>query len=225
MQQARESRVDTCILDASRGLQEESRSLKMAGQLIDAVKYITGAHELLDTALDMTPGVSWAKDCVEALSGRSIVTGERLSTFERSAALIGSVTVGFSSKFLKGFNAITKYFRGNSAVIKHTQGVLNSIKGWGLSNKKLGYYIGELKKAAKTKGNFTMPKSTKKEASFLGEAWVGKNAKVRPYGGQPRKFIYISQDGTKAFREPVRKGFSGKEQANFQWKHSASDKK
>jgi hypothetical protein len=52
----------------------------------------------LDTALSLTPGVGFAKDIYEASTGKSLVTGEKLSNFERTMAVVGILTVGYGSK-------------------------------------------------------------------------------------------------------------------------------
>jgi hypothetical protein len=36
-------------------------------------------------------------------------------------------------------------------------------------------------------------------------------------GGKPGKYMYISKDGTKKYREPVVKDGSGRKQATFEW--------
>jgi hypothetical protein len=114
--EASDSGVGKGIILVSRGLHALGVESLRSGETREGVFYLSRAIEILDVAMDFTPGVGWAKDCIQAISGVNPITGEKLSTFERSAALIGAVTVGFGSKFLKGFKAITKHLKGNSVV-------------------------------------------------------------------------------------------------------------
>jgi hypothetical protein len=52
----------------------------------------------LDLALSLTPGVGLAKDFVELSTGYNFVTGAKLTTFERTMAAVGVLTVGYGSK-------------------------------------------------------------------------------------------------------------------------------
>jgi hypothetical protein len=101
--------------------------------------------------------------------------------------------------------------------------VLDSAKNNEISGEKIGEYIARLKDARITKGNFDLPGGTVKEAEFLGDAWVGSNARLVPYEGQPGKFLKISADETKQFRPPVIK-VDGRGVANFQWKDPVTGK-
>jgi hypothetical protein len=52
----------------------------------------------LDTAISVTPVLGWAKDGWEAVTGRNLLTGEKLSGFERTMAVVGVLTAGIGSK-------------------------------------------------------------------------------------------------------------------------------
>lgn len=73
---------------------------------------LTIASEIMQAMVDlgssMTPGVSWARDCYEALKGKDLWTGESLNDFERSVAIVGTVTAGFGSKAIKAINVLQK---------------------------------------------------------------------------------------------------------------------
>ncbi|MDQ3232802.1 MAG: pre-toxin TG domain-containing protein [Pseudobdellovibrionaceae bacterium] len=56
------------------------------------------ATTALDVGLGLIPGVGFAKDVVEAATGYNVVTGAKLSTFERSMAVVGVLTGGVGSK-------------------------------------------------------------------------------------------------------------------------------
>jgi hypothetical protein len=52
----------------------------------------------LDTAISVTPVLGWAKDGWEAVTGRNLLTGEKLSGLERTMAVVGVLTAGIGSK-------------------------------------------------------------------------------------------------------------------------------
>ena len=86
-----------------------------------------------------------------------------------------------------------------------------------VSGSQLGEYMGTLRKAGKTKGNFDFPSGNRSEAKFFAESWVGPDSIKKPYKNHPGKFIYESRDGTKIYREPVKKR-DGRMVSNFQWR-------
>ena len=62
-----------------------------------------------DMALSLTPIIGWGKDTYEAISGRGLLDNRKLTTFERSMAVVGVLTVGIGSKFAilgKGAKAV-----------------------------------------------------------------------------------------------------------------------
>ena len=56
------------------------------------------AYALTDAVLGFVPGVGWAKDVCEAMSGVSLVTGAVLSDTDRVVAAVGVLTGGVGSK-------------------------------------------------------------------------------------------------------------------------------
>jgi hypothetical protein len=56
-----------------------------------------------DAALSATPIIGWMKDVYEASTGNSLLTGKKLTKFERSMAAVGVVTLGLAK-----FGAIAK---------------------------------------------------------------------------------------------------------------------
>lgn len=221
---ARESLVGfgNAALDAAEG-SFRAGHIQEGGALVDM------GIAAADLALSLTPGVGWAKDGYEAISGSSILDGHQLTSAERTIAMVGLLTGGIGSKLAimgkgaKVVDVLTQSAKnadeaesiaraGNRALE-----TLDSAKKFEVPPTKLGEYVGRLREAGRTKGNFDLPKGTKNEANFLGESWVGPNAKQVPYQGQPGQFIYISQDGLKQFRPPVVKP-DGRTLANFQWK-------
>lgn len=59
---------------------------------------LTLATTAIDIGLGLIPGVGWAKDVYEAALGKSLVTGEPLSDFERTLSVVGVLTGGYGSK-------------------------------------------------------------------------------------------------------------------------------
>jgi hypothetical protein len=70
-----------------------------------ACKFAVG---LVDAALSLLPGVSWGRDVYEALTGKDLVYGTKLSTFERSLAILGASTIGISSGISKGMKVLSQ---------------------------------------------------------------------------------------------------------------------
>ena len=79
-----------------------------AGNKEEAETLKTLATTLVDIGLSITPGVSWGRDVYEALTGKDLVTGEELSTFDRTMAVLGAVTGGVGSKAGKVMNGVDK---------------------------------------------------------------------------------------------------------------------
>ena len=91
-------------------------------------QYKEAAVILLDTALSFTPGVSFARDCYEAVTGRNLVTGEELDTFDRSMAVLGAVTGGLGSKIKnvsKGIEVVTDLMKG---VARSEEGIAKVVR-------------------------------------------------------------------------------------------------
>ncbi|MDD9950117.1 MAG: pre-toxin TG domain-containing protein [Zetaproteobacteria bacterium] len=80
------------------------------------------AETLVDLALSVTPGISVGRDLYEATSGRHILTGEPLSTLDRSIAIVGLLTFGIGSKIGKlcrldpNLDLLDNFFHGEEAL-------------------------------------------------------------------------------------------------------------
>lgn len=70
---------------------------------------------------------------------------------------------------------------------------------------------GQLRDAAKGKGNFGIGSGTREQAEAMGKAWVGEGYKVASDGK-----TLISADGLKQYRPPSYKPRLDKTQANFE---------
>lgn len=67
------------------------------------------ATTALDLALSSAPIIGWGKDVYEAWTGVNLVTGEKLSDFDRQMAIFGAATAGFGSKIkvlAKAYDAV-----------------------------------------------------------------------------------------------------------------------
>ena len=221
------------IIDAGEDATDLADESFADGDMTAGEDYLQLATNLVDVGLGLTPGVGWAKDTYEAITGTNLITGEELTSAERSFAILGAATGGLGSKLgglFKGVSKIVNVIRrggkgkktqkaADTALVtqKHRK-VYDSATKYDIPANRIGPLINDMKTWGKTKGNFDIPSGTTKEANFLGENWVGPDAIKKDYGGKPGKYIYVSRDGTKQFREPVVKDGSGVTQANFQWK-------
>ncbi len=196
----------------------------------DVPEVLTKMRDILDGAITAAKDVSTCiasvgvggdfVDWYELTQGRDYCNGNELSFSGRVVSAVG--LVAGSAKFWRVMGEAVGISVNSSRVFKKTEEVIDSAKRFELPPAKLGEYMGRLREAGRTKGNFDLPKGNKNEANFLGESWVGPNAKKVPYQGQPGLFIYISQDGLKQFRPPVVKQ-DGRTLANFQWKDPATE--
>ena len=85
---------------------------------------------MTDVVLSFTPIVGWAKDIFEASVGRSIVTGQYLSSSERILAAVGILTQGYGDEIVrysgKGFRFIENIAKDRFANLK---GALRGLVG------------------------------------------------------------------------------------------------
>lgn len=100
------------------------------------------AKNVLDVALSFAPVVGWGKDMYEAATGRNLVTGEVLDDFERAAAVLGVVTVGFGSKIMKGLSTLRKVKLRHMNVLSWNK-ALDGAGNIAKSAKKSGFTKGE----------------------------------------------------------------------------------
>ncbi len=72
--------------------------LYAAGKDAEGDIALTMAKTVADIGLGLIPGVGWGKDVYEAVSGKSLIDGSELSTFDRTFAVVGVLTAGVGSK-------------------------------------------------------------------------------------------------------------------------------
>ena len=121
-------------------------------------------NEALDLALGFVPVVNVGKDFVEMVSGVSLVTGEKLSPFERSLCVLGVATLGV------GTTAKTSV----KAALKIGGAALDAIKQLKVVKKGLGPII----KTVKGSLNYALKNGAKTRAEFIEYHLKGKNTKL-----------------------------------------------
>jgi hypothetical protein len=90
------------LVEAER-ISSSASSIFYGGDPVDGEQLIHIAVAILDIASSWTPGVSWARDVYEAVSGRDLFKGDELSSLARSGAILGAISGGIGDK---GINAI-----------------------------------------------------------------------------------------------------------------------
>jgi hypothetical protein len=96
------------LLDHSTTFLKTARDLALKDEFHAADVASKIAKIAIEAALDFTPGVSWIKDTYEALTGVNAVTKEKLDHFDRSIAILGTLTFGFGSKVGGAIKALDK---------------------------------------------------------------------------------------------------------------------
>lgn len=89
-------------INASVSLLEQADLAAVAGDVEIAEALIELANVLADIATSLPPGIGFARDVYEATTGTNLVTGEALSTWEWSVAVVGVVSGGTGSSAVKG---------------------------------------------------------------------------------------------------------------------------
>jgi hypothetical protein len=69
------------------------------------------AKSCLDILLSLTPGVSIGKDIYESLIGKNLITGDSLSNWERSFAVLGIVSLGMTNYISRPLRVISKILK------------------------------------------------------------------------------------------------------------------
>lgn len=111
--------TDSLRISKDHYLNDDEESGHIASQIADV---------FLDLSTSLTPGVSWARDLYEAVSGKDAISGDDLDTFSRSIAVLGTVTAGFGSKIPKAMGVLKKLMKGETVndVIHFSEKLLGS---------------------------------------------------------------------------------------------------
>ncbi|XNY04005.1 pre-toxin TG domain-containing protein (plasmid) [Sinorhizobium meliloti] len=89
-------------------LAAQASSVFYSGQTVDGLMLMTLATVTLDLVTSLTPGVSWGRDIYESVTGRNLITGEELTTIERTLAIAGAVSGGVAAGGPKVLRAMQK---------------------------------------------------------------------------------------------------------------------
>lgn len=89
-------------------LNAEAKSSFYSGSLAEGEGHVTLGHRVLDVALGFVPGVSVGKDAYELLTGRNLVTGEKLTSLDLAVCALGVVTLGGSDLVTGSAKAILR---------------------------------------------------------------------------------------------------------------------
>lgn len=98
--------------DVARAAQAEAERAGAEGDAETQATAQAVATTAVDVALGFIPVVGAGKDAVEAMSGRSLLTGQRLGIAGRSFAALGAITGGIVSGGTKGIKALARLARG-----------------------------------------------------------------------------------------------------------------
>ncbi len=150
------------LLDTAKNTFLKSISAHSVHDYARANFYRELSKTLFDTTLSFMPGVGWAKDVYEAISGKNIY-GEKLTVLERGFAIAGVFSGGVLSKFKKTPKALEKIqdlVEGtldplSSAINKvkesfiFAKAYLNASKAW-TDSALFHVYVGEMKRHVST---------------------------------------------------------------------------
>jgi len=94
--------------DLSKYSVEESDKSSIAGNVDEAESYYHYAQSFLDIAVGLDPFTGFARDLLESVTGKNIITGQLLSKTERSFAIISVISLDVSSKVGRAYTKAIK---------------------------------------------------------------------------------------------------------------------
>ncbi|HET9236147.1 MAG TPA: pre-toxin TG domain-containing protein [Oligoflexus sp.] len=95
--------VRKTLLDFGDAALDEAEISYRAGNVVEGNAWYEIGMAAADAALSLTPGVGWAKDVYESITGKNLLTGKELTKFERGMAIAGALTGGIAK-----FGALAK---------------------------------------------------------------------------------------------------------------------
>jgi hypothetical protein len=133
------------LLEAADVATDEAESSYAGGEVDEGDALVEMGLGLADAAIGFTPGVGWAHDVYQAVTGTNLITGEELDTFDRSMAVLGVMSGGILSKVgtaVKASKTLRRLADSGSLVKgsdKYTDAVRNAekYKDAGLDKKTL----------------------------------------------------------------------------------------
>lgn len=105
-------------LQLSEDLSSVAGTSFFAGDVRTAEGLQIAAQIILDLVTSWTPGISLGRDVYEAASGRDLITGRQLKTWEQTAAVLGVVSFGIVSKGPKLLHAIKQIGKAGEALAR-----------------------------------------------------------------------------------------------------------
>lgn len=124
----------------------------IGGDLESSKQFEEIATAIVDIGLGLLPVVGVGKDVYELFTGKNLVTGEELSTFERGLAAVGILTAGGSHYIQTAGKILSKSARVSEEVIKAGEKVIHSAQ-------KAGLFEGNKLKNLKANSSFETVKS------------------------------------------------------------------
>jgi hypothetical protein len=100
---AADYQVRKTLLDFGDVALDEAETSYRAGNIIEGNAWYEIGMAAADAALSLTPGIGWAKDVYESVTGKNLLTGKELTKFERTLAVVGALTGGIAK-----FGALAK---------------------------------------------------------------------------------------------------------------------
>lgn len=91
------------------------------GSQTEAHAFLKYAEAFADIAIGLDPITGPIRDTYEAFTGKNLVTGETLDSWDRGFAILGAVTFGFGSKIARGIKAlrnISKMVDSEKAIVR-----------------------------------------------------------------------------------------------------------
>ncbi len=98
----------SAMLNLSRIVGSEARLQFMIHNFNEAKEMLIVAESILDFATSMIPGVGWARDVYETMTGTNAITGEKLTKLEWTLAVGGFATGGLMSKLKRPLHIMTR---------------------------------------------------------------------------------------------------------------------
>lgn len=135
----------TGALALSMDLSSQAERIFFNGDLLDGDALLQTATIVANLVTGWTPGVSWGRDIVEAITGRDLITGEELDEFGRVVAIIGAISGGISSQGIKSIETISR------AAKRANPRMVQLIERWGTKVGELVERVGEKVKTINAK--------------------------------------------------------------------------
>ncbi|NTA19303.1 pre-toxin TG domain-containing protein [Agrobacterium tumefaciens] len=95
-------------LNFAESLAASANTTFYSGDVVSGAEMLRVAMIVLDVATAVTPGISWGRDIYESFTGKNLITGEELSSFERTIAVLGAITGGVAGGGPKLLRALEK---------------------------------------------------------------------------------------------------------------------